>query len=74
MWRNGKRRDLAADARFLYRAGEDDATLAPIHAKWGEGKIYVEAGREAFACAVDERGRVEFANGKPEQVRSRVTP
>jgi hypothetical protein len=71
VWRNGKRRDLAADALFLYRAGEDDATLAPLHAKWGEGKIYVEAGGEAFACAVDERGRVEFANGKPEQVRSR---
>ena len=70
VWRNGKRRDLAADARFLYRAGEGDNSLAPIHAKWGDGKIYVEAGGEAFACTVDDRGQVKFANGKPDQVRA----
>jgi len=74
VWRNGKWRDLAADAGFLYRAGVSAETLAPIHAKWGDGKLYVEAGGEAFGCAVNEQGKVDFLNGSPAQVRKRFFP
>lgn len=72
VWRDGKRRDLKNDARFLYRAGEG-AALAPIHAQWSAGKLYVEAGGEAFACSVDDRGQVEFTNGKPDKTRAIIT-
>jgi hypothetical protein len=74
VWRDGKRRDLGRDAAFLYRAGDGNATPAPIHAKWGEGRIYIEAGGEAFGCSVHNDGRVDFANGKPDQVRPDYVP
>jgi hypothetical protein len=67
VWRDGRRRDLARDAGFLYRAGEGGP--APIHAKWGEGAIYLEAGGEAFAGSVDGEGRAKFANGRPADLR-----
>lgn len=74
VWRNGKRRDLAHDAGFLYRAGEGEGGPAPVHAKWGSGSIYVEAGGEAFGCAVDGGGVANFANGKPADLRPRFAP
>jgi hypothetical protein len=74
VWRNGKRRDLAHDAGFLYRAGEGEGGPAPVHAKWGSGSIYVEAGGEAFGCSVDGGGHASFANGKPAEVRPRFAP
>lgn len=74
VWRNGKRRDLARDAGFLYRAGEGGGGPAPVHAKWGSGSIYVEAGGEAFGCDVDGEGVASFANGKPAEVRPRFAP
>jgi hypothetical protein len=72
VWRNGKRRDLIADAGFLYRAKESGDTLEPIHAKWGEGKLYVEAGGEAFGCSVDDNGHVTYENGIPAAVRAAI--
>jgi hypothetical protein len=72
VWRDGKRRDLARDAGFLYRAG--DGGPAPVHAKWGEGAIYVEAGGEAFAASVDGEGRSKFANGRPQDLRPASDP
>lgn len=74
VWRNGKRRDLAGDAGFLYRAGGGEGGLAPVHAKWGSGSIYVEAGGEAFGSSVDGGGGASFANGKPADLRPRFAP
>ncbi|MHC4503378.1 MAG: hypothetical protein ACYTFI_08745 [Planctomycetota bacterium] len=75
VWRNGTRHDLREHARFLYRSGDRPGPAAgPIHARWGEGALYVEAGGEAFACRVDGDGRVEFANGRPEAVRAKLPP
>jgi len=70
VWCDGQRRDLDRDAGFLYRPGASDDSLVPIRAKWGEGKLYVEADGEAFTCSVDESGKVVFSNGNPETVRS----
>ena len=72
VWRNGKQRELAWDAGFLYRSGESDQSLAPIRAKWGAGKLYAEAGGAAFVCSVDASGKVDFSNGKPEIVRTAI--
>jgi hypothetical protein len=69
VWRDGERRDLAADAGFLYRSTPGGP--APVHAKWGGGSIYVEAGGEAFGGAVDDAGRATFAHGSPAAVRPR---
>jgi hypothetical protein len=74
VWRNGKRRDLARDAGFLYRAGEGDGGPAPVHSKWSSGSIYVEAGGEAFGCSVDGGGGASFASGKPADLRPRFAP
>lgn len=53
VWRNGERRDLKEDARWIYRS-------PIIEAAWGGGELTVRAGGESFHCAVDESGRISF--------------
>jgi len=50
--RNGERRDLAADARSLYRSGV-------INSVWAAGVLEVKAGGETFRCEVDGDGKVK---------------
>lgn len=71
VWCDGRRRDLGHDAGFLYHAQGAAGGPSPLHARWGGGKLHVEAGGEAFGCAVDDQGRATFANGSPDQTRSR---
>jgi len=70
-WRNGERHDWAEHAAYLYRTGDADEPTGPIHSRWGEGALYVEAGGAAFACAVDEQGGVRFEHGDPDEVNVR---
>jgi hypothetical protein len=74
VWRNGARHDLRKHARYLYRSGDRLWAAGPIHSRWGDGTLYVEAGGEAFACRVDGEGRVTFANGTPQAVRAKIPP
>ena len=74
VWRNGTRHDLREHAKYLYRNGDRAQAAGPIHAKWGGGTLYVEAGGEAFACRVDEQGLATFANGTPGAVRAKLPP
>ena len=53
VWRNGKRRDLSADAGFLYRS-------PIINSVWGTGVLEVKAGGQTFRCEVDAEGKVTF--------------
>lgn len=72
--KDGRRHDLSEHARYLYRNADEPASgpRGPIHSEWGGGTLYVEAGGEAFACAVSEEGRVTFVNGGPSEVRARL--
>jgi len=63
--RDGELHDFAGHAGHLYCPAGQEPPAAPISAAWGEGELYVEAGGDAFRCAVGEDGRVTFANGKP---------
>ena len=53
VWRNGKRRDLQADAGSLYRS-------PVINSAWGSGVLEVNVAGEAFRCEVDADGKVSF--------------
>jgi len=50
--RNGKRRDLTADAGSLYRS-------SVINSVWGSGVLEVNAGGETFRCRMNRDGGVE---------------
>jgi hypothetical protein len=52
VFRNGKRRDLAADAKSLYRSDV-------INSVWASGVLEVNAGGEKFRCEVDGDGKVK---------------
>ena len=52
VWRNGKRRDLAAAA--LYES-------PIIKAPWGGGSLEVNSGGDSFHCEVDDDGRTSFS-------------
>ncbi|PHR90427.1 MAG: hypothetical protein COA78_35380 [Blastopirellula sp.] len=53
VWRNGKRRDLKADAGSLYRG-------PVINSAWGSGILEVNADGETFRCEVDADGKISF--------------
>ena len=71
VWRNGKRHDWQQHAQYLYRVN-GAAQKAPIHAKWGDGQLFVEAGGEAFFSQVDDNGLVTFKNGTAADLRNGV--
>ncbi len=68
VWLNGRRHDFENHARFLYRAA--DGGPAPVHSRRGDGTLYVEAGGQAFGCAVDGQGLARFIHGDPKTVRA----
>lgn len=68
VWRNGARHDFKEHADYLYRPA--DSGYAPIYSRRGSATLYIEAGREAFACNVGDDGRVRFSEGKPAEVRA----
>jgi len=73
VWRNGKRHDWEEHARYLYRVNaEGDEPTPPIFSRWGEGKLYVEAGGQAFLSTVDAAGKATFRNDSPEALRPLV--
>lgn len=47
VWRNGQRHNWKEHAAWLYRAG-DGNTTPPIAARWGAGRLVVNAGGETF--------------------------
>jgi len=71
VWRNGKRHDWSRHARYLYRVEDptQEEPTPPIFARWGEGKLYVESGSQAFLSTVDGAGRASFRNGTPPTLR-----
>jgi enterochelin esterase-like enzyme len=74
VWRNGKRHDWMEHAKYLYWVNSADGveTTAPVFSRWGEGKLYVEAGGKAFLSTVDDGGKASFQNGTPEALRKLV--
>ena len=74
VWRNGKRHDWTEHAKYLYRVNTADGEqpTAPIFSRWGEGKLYIEAGGKAFLSAVDAEGKASFKNDSPEALRKLV--
>lgn len=71
VWKNGKRHDWLQHAAYLYRNAQATELAAPIYSRWHEGKLYVEAGDQAFASRVSEDGQVMFANGSVQEVRAK---
>ena len=61
VWRSGQRHDWQEHAAYLYRVAGEPAVRGPIHAPWGAGWIYVEAGNQAFASIVGQDGDVQFS-------------
>jgi hypothetical protein len=70
VWRNGQRHDWKAHAAHLYHTAGDDELAGPIAAPWGQGRLLVEAGGQAFASVVAENGDFKFTQGKPADVRT----
>ncbi len=73
VWKNGKRHDWEDHARYLYRRADSAAPGEPLFAPWGSGKLYVEAGGEAFFSEVSDEGQANSVSGKPAELRARIT-
>lgn len=72
VWKNGKRHDWEDHARYLYRRADSAAPGEPLFAPWESGKLYVEAGGEAFFSEVSDEGQANSVSGKPAELRARI--